>query len=266
MNGLLHRARWILGGLAVVAMALGWLAWTRPPSEPPAWMWTALAPWLLGGAVLGMASLWVRGARDRSRLFAAACVGAGVVATIQAGWIQHARQSLLGQSADSPGGAALDSSGTVEADRGLDVLVVGGGPAGMSAAIEAISKGASVLVVDRDEEPGGAARWSGGQMLFSGTSEQASSGVVDGPARLLADWPGLTGGDPEDPWVRAFAESNVQDVRDWLANLGAGFTLMIPETDEGVSRVHQIQGGGIGLVNVLAGALPRSVWRLSTRV
>lgn len=50
----------------------------------------------------------------------------------------------------------------------LDVLVVGGGPAGLAAAAEAARRGRRVLVVEEDEEPGGALRWDSGDVTAGG--------------------------------------------------------------------------------------------------
>ena len=46
-----------------------------------------------------------------------------------------------------------------------DVLVVGGGPAGMSAAVAAAAAGANVLLVDEEHELGGHLRWGGEEEL-----------------------------------------------------------------------------------------------------
>jgi len=40
-----------------------------------------------------------------------------------------------------------------------DVIIIGGGPAGLSAAVEAAGAGAGVLVIDENREPGGQLGW-----------------------------------------------------------------------------------------------------------
>jgi len=135
----------------------------------------------------------------------------------------------------------------------VDVLVVGAGPAGLVAAWQAREAGARVLMIDRDTELGGAARWSGGLMTFSGTPLQAREEVTDGPGQLLAEWSEMTGGDPTDPWVVRYTEHNVPQVYDWLIELGGTFTLL-PWSDAGAStpRVHMLDGNGEELVDLLA--------------
>ncbi len=46
-------------------------------------------------------------------------------------------------------------SGVKQQTSDIDVAVVGGGPAGLSAAIEAVERGASVLLIDENKRPGG---------------------------------------------------------------------------------------------------------------
>lgn len=50
----------------------------------------------------------------------------------------------------------------------VDVLVVGGGPAGLAAAAEAARRGRAVLLVEEEDEPGGALRWDPGDVRADG--------------------------------------------------------------------------------------------------
>lgn len=138
----------------------------------------------------------------------------------------------------------------------IDVLVIGAGPAGLAAALEAWQVGASVLVLEREDDFGGAANWAGGSMLFSGTPEQEAEGVVDSPATLLREWASFTGGDPADPWVTVFASQNVPMVHDWLAGLGVAWRKPMADASSGPTpRVHDVQGGGRALVQAIEAPL-----------
>lgn len=135
----------------------------------------------------------------------------------------------------------------------VDVLVVGGGAAGLTAAIEAEEAGASVLVVERADQTGGSLRYGATVMLFSGTSIEASLGIEDSPEELLAEWPDFTGGDPDDPWVQTFAEDNVSEVFEWLEarDVRFGMSLGIDESGGAVRRLHPIADGSDTMADTL---------------
>jgi succinate dehydrogenase/fumarate reductase flavoprotein subunit len=69
----------------------------------------------------------------------------------------------------------------------VDVLVLGAGPAGLVAAYEAASAGATVTIVDCTSEIGGNGAFSTGYMAFAGTSRQGDLGIQDSPETFLAD-------------------------------------------------------------------------------
>jgi predicted oxidoreductase len=71
-----------------------------------------------------------------------------------------------------------------------DVLVVGGGLAGIVTALEALRSGKSVTLVDRDkpERLGGLAMWAFGGMALVGTPLQAHMKIPDTPEIALRDW------------------------------------------------------------------------------
>lgn len=136
----------------------------------------------------------------------------------------------------------------------VDVLVIGGGVAGMAAMIEAQSLGAQALLVERAGALGGAAHYAAaGAMLFSGTPIQSDAGIEDGPSFLLADWPVMTGGDPDAAWMVRYAEDNVPLVFDWLIDMGGTFWLSDEQQNgESRHRIHLLNGAGEGLVGLLA--------------
>ena len=70
-----------------------------------------------------------------------------------------------------------------------DVVIAGGGLAGIVAALEALRAGKSVTLVDRDtpERLGGLALWAFGGMALIGTPLQAHMKIPDTPERALAD-------------------------------------------------------------------------------
>ena len=71
-----------------------------------------------------------------------------------------------------------------------DVIVAGGGLAGIVTALEALRAGKRVTIVDRDtpERFGGLALWAFGGMALVGTPLQARMKVADTPELALRDW------------------------------------------------------------------------------
>ena len=107
-------------------------------------------------------------------------------------------------------------------DATADVVVVGFGGAGASAAIEASDAGADVLVIDRFTG-GGATAISGGVVYAGGgTAEQKAAGVSDSP-QAMYDYLRLeTDGAVTDETLRRFCDGST-DMLAWLADQGVPF-------------------------------------------
>ncbi len=106
-----------------------------------------------------------------------------------------------------------------------DVLVVGGGLTGIVAALDLLSSGRTVTLLDRDVEAnfGGLARESFGGILLVDTREQRRARIRDSADLALRDWLsfGEFGRDPQaEHWPRQWAEAYVNechaDVYRWL--------------------------------------------------
>src|SRR2546423_13717466 len=104
-----------------------------------------------------------------------------------------------------------------------DIIVVGGGLAGLVAATEIADAGKHVIVVDQEPEQslGGQAFWSFGGLFLVGSPEQRLRGVRDSRDSALRDWMRFAGFDRnEDHWPRRWAEAYVDfaagEKRAWL--------------------------------------------------
>jgi len=103
-----------------------------------------------------------------------------------------------------------------------DVVIVGFGVAGASAAIEAADAGARVLVLDRGYG-GGAAALSGGVIYAGGgTRHQRAAGVRDTPQNMFDYLRQEVAGVVSDQTLRQFCESSPAMI-DWLEQQGAQF-------------------------------------------
>lgn len=152
-----------------------------------------------------------------------------------------------------------------------DVLVAGGGLAGIVTALEALRAGKSVTIVDRDtpERFGGLALWAFGGMALVGTPLQQRMKIPDSPARALADWVRFGELNPDDAlameWARYYVEHSRSEVYDWLTREGLKFMPAVNWVERGrlgegnsVPRYHIVWGTARELVRCLVDALHRA--------
>jgi fumarate reductase flavoprotein subunit len=141
--------------------------------------------------------------------------------------------------------------------RDYDVIVVGAGAAGLSAALGASLCGARVLVMEADRQVGGSSRLSGGHFYAAGTSVQEAAGVVGDTADAMFEhYMTLNQWLVEPSVVRRYCDLSAPTF-EWLKGLGVEFK---PEGvyRSGVSSVprgHRPEGAGERVVEVLYGHL-----------
>ena len=136
-----------------------------------------------------------------------------------------------------------------------DVLVVGGGLAGIVTAIECLRAGKSVTLVDRDtpERLGGLALWAFGGMALVDTPLQRRMKLKDSPELALADWLrfGELGEDDVLPrqWASYYVEHSREQVYDWVIDHGLKFMPAVNWVERGMQgdgntlpRYHVVWG------------------------
>ena len=129
----------------------------------------------------------------------------------------------------NPVGPALDvqSADEIQWSDAVDVVVVGWGGAGASAAIEAREQGAEVLVIDRFSG-GGASVLSGGVVYAGGgTKYQKQAGFEDSPEAMTAYLKHEVNGVVSDETLARFSRDSVANL-DWLEKQGATFSSTMP--------------------------------------
>ncbi|MEA2440624.1 MAG: uncharacterized protein QOH76_2048 [Thermoleophilaceae bacterium] len=160
-----------------------------------------------------------------------------------------------------------------------DVVVIGGGIAGLVATLELLEHGRDVLLIDRcrPEEVGGLAREAFGGMFMADTPEQRRSRIPDSVELALEDWMRMADFDPGDEWPRRWAEQYVARARDevggWLKSHGVRFFPVVNWAERGVHgdgnsvpRFHLAWGCGKALVDCVWGAIQRHPRRGSLEV
>ncbi len=161
-----------------------------------------------------------------------------------------------------------------------DVLIIGGGIAGLTTALDLLDGNKSVLLLDRDEEKafGGLARESFGGMFFVDSPEQRRQRIRDSIELAWRDWCSFAefGSDDEWPkaWARAYVERCTSDVHRWVRRHGVSFLPVVNWVERGefrpgnsVPRFHVAWGTGKGIAEALIAALRAhpNVGRLSLR-
>jgi flavocytochrome c len=105
----------------------------------------------------------------------------------------------------------------------VDVLVIGGGFAGLAAGIEARLAGASVLLVEKMARTGGNSIISDGGMNAAGSNMQKAQGINDSPELMYRDMLKAGQGLNSPALARALAENAVETL-DWTRDfLGVKF-------------------------------------------
>ena len=139
--------------------------------------------------------------------------------------------------------------------KDYDIVVIGSGAAGLSAAVAAADKGARVLIVESQKQVGGSSRLSGGHFYAAGTSVQAEAGVTNDTADAMYEHYMTLNQWMVDPGVvRQFCDLSAPTF-EWLKNLGVEFVKegVYPSGVGSTPRGHQPTGGGEEVVNVLDG-------------
>ncbi|BCG04911.1 hypothetical protein PPGU19_094790 (plasmid) [Paraburkholderia sp. PGU19] len=126
-----------------------------------------------------------------------------------------------------------------------DVVVIGGGGAGLSAACHAAQQGASVMLLEADKALGGATALSSGVVYAAGTSVQRSAGIQDSPDAMYQYMMSLNQWSIRPALARIMAESGASII-DWLLELGNDFPpeLIVESGVGGCPRGHQCVGAG----------------------
>jgi hypothetical protein len=133
------------------------------------------------------------------------------------------------------------------------VIVIGGGIAGLTAALELLSAQRDVVLLDRDVEEnfGGLAKESFGGILVVDTPIQRRHRICDSVALAFSDWTRFGGLSPAHGWPYRWAEAYVNECRaevfDWLRTHGVRFLPMphwVERNGNSVPRWHIVWGSG----------------------
>lgn len=126
----------------------------------------------------------------------------------------------------------------------VDVVVVGGGVAGLSAAIEAAEGGADVLVLEKQGIVGGATTRSGGKLMANGTEFQKAEGIEDSNEQMYSYLKEIGGDLIDDEKLKTFVDNSLETFN-WMTDMGVEVQDVEPiHSSLNPWRVHNTKGGG----------------------
>ncbi len=134
-----------------------------------------------------------------------------------------------------------------------DVVVIGSGAAGLTAAITVRDAGLKVIVLEKQPITGGNSMLAAGGMNAADTPVQKAKGIKDSPDLMYRDT--MTGGkNLNDPALVTILARNSAGSVEWLTKLGADLSDVGRLGGASVDRAHRPKGGtavGANIVNTL---------------
>lgn len=145
-----------------------------------------------------------------------------------------------------------------------DIVIIGAGLSGIVAAIELLSLGFKVLILERDtrEKLGGLAKESFGGVMMVDTPHQKKTGIRDNPELALADWLSVADFDDQDilprQWAELYVNTSREMIHDWLVDRHVRFMPVVNWPERGlftpgnsVPRWHIAWGTGFKLTEAV---------------
>ncbi|MGD9805679.1 MAG: FAD-dependent oxidoreductase [Hyphomicrobiaceae bacterium] len=123
-----------------------------------------------------------------------------------------------------------------------DVIVVGGGGAGLAAAAEAANLGRKVILLEKGQRLSGSTAWSVGSISATNTPQQKAAGIVDHPDAHFEDLDVLAGpmANRDNQALRRILVDNITETLAWLEKAGLVFVGPNPEPPHRLPRMHNV--------------------------
>jgi len=141
--------------------------------------------------------------------------------------------------------------------------IIGAGIAGLTAAIELIEKGQTVILIERDmpENLGGLAKESFGGMFYINSPQQKRLGIKDSVEQAKKDWFSFAAFSENEYWGKKWAEmylGETHKVYEWVTQKKVKYFPVVHWVERGlykpgnsVPRFHMVWGTGYGLVDAV---------------
>lgn len=168
------------------------------------------------------------------------------------------------------GGALLAATGGTfllrPTQTEYDVVVIGGGAAGLAAAVSAAEVGASVLLLEKQANVGGNTRISGGFFAAVDPERQTRQGIQDSVEKFYEQMM-VSGGSRTNPALARILVEEADDALRWLEGYGMRFQDEVIEIyGAHWPRCHiPLMPAGEGYIYTLSSAAPRLGVTVKTR-
>ncbi len=129
------------------------------------------------------------------------------------------REFLMGAAASAAALGLVTRAQAAQTRQPWDLVVVGGGNAGLPTAVFAAQRGARVLIIEAASQVGGTLFLSTGQMSAAGTKLQRLRGIEDTPQSHFDDIMRISGNTADTTLVKLAVE-NAAPAFDWLTDHG----------------------------------------------
>lgn len=121
----------------------------------------------------------------------------------------------------------------------FDLVVIGGGIAGLTTATAAAEAGVQVCLVEKRPVIGGSSAMSGGWFAFSGTDEQAAEGIEDSLELFRRDLLETSGHLGDERLIEAYLRDQ-RATYEWLKRHGAVFREVEISSGQSARRGHNV--------------------------
>lgn len=175
----------------------------------------------------------------KSKRFASAFLAVLMLVGVLAGCNSGAPSEGASQPDSQPSSSQQEAQAPAAQDQSADIVVIGAGGAGMTAAIQAAQNGATnVVVVEKMGQTGGNTTRSTGGLNAAGTKYQQADGIEDSVELFVQDT--MTGGQNlnDEALVTVMAENSAAAV-DWVNDIGGDLSVVGMFGGASVKRIHR---------------------------
>ncbi len=150
---------------------------------------------------------------------------------------------------------------TSEKSYQSDVIIIGGGLAGIVTAFDLLDHNRKVIILERDEEKkfGGLAKESFGGVMMVDTPMQRRLGIKDNPDLALSDWLSFAHFKEDDilprKWAETYVNTSIEMIYNWLVKRSVSFLPLVNWPERGmfapgnsIPRWHIAWGTGYGII------------------